>query len=693
MDFRISDTFTGSLSRLSGDEQKAVKTTAFDLQINPANPGMQFHRIDRSKDPHFWSVRVSRDVRLIVHKTESSLLLCYVDHHDPAYAWAERRKIERHPRTGAAQLVEVRQVIREVPVVQYVAEEPEVVPLPLLFADLTDDELLAFGVPEEWLGDARKATEDSVLDLADRLPGEASEALLSLAVGERPQPALQLAEAADPFAHPDAQRRFRVVGDVEELERALDYPWEKWSVFLHPAQRALVERGFDGPARVAGSAGTGKTVVALHRATHMCRAHPESRVLLTTFSEPLASALRRSMRRLVGNEPRLAERLEVHALDAIARRLDEPRFGKAELVSGDELERLVTEASSDIGDKRLNIGFLLNEWRNVVDAWQLDTWEAYRDVPRLGRRVRLSEGQRERAWAVFERVISAIEEQGQITGAQLLGRLGAALQKEKDAPYRYVVVDEAQDVSVPQLRFLASLGGCYPDSLFFTGDLGQRIFQQPFSWKALGIDVRGRSHTLRVNYRTSHQIRTRVDQLLPPELSDVDGVSETRRGTISVFNGPRPELRTLGDVDAEVEAVGEWISGRIEAEVDPAEIAVFVRSEAELPRGQEALSMAGIPFVILDERLAPRPSHVSLTTMHLAKGLEFRAAAVIACDDEIIPLQTRIETVGEESELEEVYRSERHLLYVACTRAREHLLVTGVEPASEFLEDLDGGKP
>jgi mRNA-degrading endonuclease RelE of RelBE toxin-antitoxin system len=97
MDFRIADTFTDSLAKLTNDEQKAVKTTAFDLQLNPANPGMQFHRIDAAKDKNFWSVRVSRDIRLIIHRTAGSLLLCYVDHHDDAYRWAERRRLETHP--------------------------------------------------------------------------------------------------------------------------------------------------------------------------------------------------------------------------------------------------------------------------------------------------------------------------------------------------------------------------------------------------------------------------------------------------------------------------------------------------------------------------------------------------------------------------------------------------------------------
>lgn len=171
MEFHIADTFTDSLTRLTGEEQKAVKTATFDLQVNPASPGLSFHRLDKAKDKHLWSVRVG----------------------------------------------------------------------------------------------------------------------------------------SNPFTHPDALRRFRVMNDVEELERAFTYPWEKWTIFLHPAQRELVQRDYSGPARVSGSAGTGKTIVALHRAVFLVRWNPDNRVLLTTFSETLANALRAKLRRLISNEPRLGE--------------------------------------------------------------------------------------------------------------------------------------------------------------------------------------------------------------------------------------------------------------------------------------------------------------------------------------------------------------------------------------------------
>jgi mRNA-degrading endonuclease RelE of RelBE toxin-antitoxin system len=374
MEFRIADTFTESLARLTGDEQKAIKTTAFDLQINPATPGMSFHKLAKARDKGFWSVRVNQDIRLIVHRTAQSLLLCYVDHHDRAYAWAERRKLETHPTTGAAQLVEIRERVQEVVVPAYVPQVLATTPKKKLFAHLPESELLAYGVPADWLADVRQATEDTVLSLADHLPAEAAEALLELATGGTPQKATTAAPAVEPFEHPDAQRRFRVVADVDALVRALEYPWERWIVFLHPAQRALVERGFDGPARIAGSAGTGKTVVALHRTAHLARFNPDARILLTTFSEALASTLRLKLGRLIGTEPRLRERIDVDTLDTVARRIHDRMLGRAQVASRETVRLLVHDAVGDSVDPRIPPAFLLSEWTKVVDAWQLESW-------------------------------------------------------------------------------------------------------------------------------------------------------------------------------------------------------------------------------------------------------------------------------------------------------------------------------
>ena len=623
-------------------------------------------------------------------KGKSTLVLCYADHHDKAYAWGERRKLVAHPTTGAAQLVEVRETVQEVVVPVYVQAE---MPAPVseqrpLFADLGDDELLRYGVPEEWLNDVRAADGDQLLTLADHLPGEAAEALLELATGGTPQMPALVPAGTDPFEHPDAQRRFRVVENVEELERALEYPWERWIVFLHPAQREIVERDYSGPARVSGSAGTGKTIVALHRAVFLARANPEARILLTTYSDMLASALRSRLELLIQNEPRIAERVEVHSISAVGRRLYRAHAGEPRIASREDIERFIREASEAAEPHSFRLHFLVTEWEQVVDAWQLRTWDDYRDVRRLGRKTRLPEQQREVLWSIFERVSRRLDEEDMLTEFGMFTRLSDLLADRPGRPYDFVVVDEAQDMGVAHLRFFATLAEDRPNALFFAGDLGQRIFQQPFSWRSLGVDIRGRSRNLHVNYRTSHQIRQSADRLLDPEQTDADGITESRAGTVSVFNGAPPEIRVFDDQELETEAVAAWIRDLAENGVAPEEFGVFVRSAAEIERALSAVDAAGLASVVLDENVRTTRGSASVSTMHLAKGLEFRAVVVMACDDEVIPSQERIEMIADSADLEDVYKTERHLLYVACTRARDHLLITGVAPASEFLEDL-----
>lgn len=715
MEFRIADTFTAALARLTGSEQKAVKVTVFDLQANPTAPGLKFHRIDASRDPNFWSLRVGSDVRIIVHKTAASLLLAYVDHHDKAYAWAERRRIEVHPRTGAAQIVVAHEVVeerllsswdgdargapREAPIV-LPHEPPSAAGAPAsaarIFAGLQTDQLLSIGVPTDWTGDVIAATEDGFFELAGILPAEASEALLEYAATGRlpvPPTAAPVSPAAtslpDAFAHPDALRRFRVVESVEELRQALDYPWERWTVFLHPAQRELVERTFAGPARVAGSAGTGKTVVALHRAASLARLYPESRILLTTFSPTLARMLEKRLGILLGEGSSVVPRITVASYRDVADELYQLATGRRlHIASEEQVASAIAKAAAALGATEFTQRFLVSEWTHVVDAWQIEGPEAYATVPRLGRRSRLGAKQRDKLWPIFAAARKALSERGLATSAQLFAETARLYVPRLEKPFGHIVVDEAQDLGVAELRFLAAISPGGPDALFFAGDLGQRIFQQPFSWATLGIDVRGRSSNLKVNYRTSHQIRSAADRLLPDAIRDVDGLEEERRGTVSVFDGPRPEVRVLPSAAEERDVVAAWIGHAIADGLTPSDIAIFVRTSAELPRAMSAAKAAGHATVEITERGADPAGKVSIGAMHLAKGLEFKAVAVMACDPEILPLQARVGAVADEAELDDVYETERQLLYVACTRARDRLLVTGVAPGSEFLGDL-----
>jgi len=682
MNFLIADTFTAAFNRLSGQDQKAVKASVFDLQMDPAGNGLKLHRIEKSKDPNFWSARVNRDVRLIVHKTSHSLLVAYVDHHDEAYAWAERRRIEAHPRTGAIQIVEVRELVEDVAAPETFdfvmpASEPAPAAQESLFSRLDDDALLSIGVPADWVADVRAATEDGFFALAEHLPAEASEGLLEYATtGVLPKPT-PIAPAADPFAHPDALRRIRPIADQDELEQALAYPWEKWGVFLHPSQRDLVGRRYTGPARVAGSAGTGKTIVAIHRAVRLARENPTARVLLASFSQPLADAMAKKLLVLAPETGGIVPRITTASFRGIGEQLYQLEHGVRPRIASDAyLRDRLAQAARDTELKGFSDRFLLSEWTNVIDAWGIGTFEDYATVQRMGRKSRLGPNQRERLWPVFEAVRAALAAERYTTWAQVFTELAEAFASRPAKPFDHVVLDEAQDLAPAELRFFAAIAPDRADALYLAGDMGQRIFQHPYSWASLGVDVRGRSHTLKVCYRTSQQIRRAADHLLPLVLRDVDGMEDERKGIVSVFDGPTPRVETFMSEADEAEAVrttiAEWLSEGIEGN----EIGVFVRTPELVQRARSALPRN-------DEA-----GSIVTASMHLAKGLEFRAVVVMACDEGVLPLDERVADAADEAELDEVYETERRLLYVACTRAREHLFLTGVRPASEYLDDF-----
>lgn len=691
----LADSFTSSLAKLSNDEQKQTKLTAFDLQTNPDQPGLQLHRIDKSRDPNFWSVRVNRDVRIIVHKTGDSLMLVHVAHHDDAYKWAERRRIETHPKTGAVQIVEVRELVvesiaRETPrQIELALDAPSAVPLPdtrRAFAKLSTEDLLSVGVPTDWLEDVAAATEDAFLSLAGHLPPEAAEALLeyaatgSLTVSAPP--------TSDPLQHPDTLRRFRVLEGAEELQAALDAPFDKWTVFLHPSQRSVVDRKYSGPARVAGSAGTGKTVVALHRVFRLVQSDPNARVLLTTFSDPLAQSLKAKLKILFGERPGL-DRVTVASFLDIAAQLYALANGRKPHVAIDDIIRSVlTKAAEEAGVAEFTTQFLYSEWTYVIDAWQIDSLTTYSEVPRMGRKNRLGAKQRSRLWDVFEGARTRLSDRGLTTSAGIFAHVADIYGAKAAKPFDHIVVDEAQDLGVAELRFLSAVSPDQADALFFAGDLGQRIFQQPFSWTGLGVDVRGRSATLKVNYRTSHQIRRAADRLLPKKVRDVDGLEDDRVGTVSVFDGPEPVVHLATTEQDEIEAAAGFLRKALDEGVMANEIGIFVRSPKELHRARAVANAAGLPARTFVDRGAADQGAALVGTMHLAKGLEFRVVAVLACDDKVLPLEERVADVADEFELDEVVTTERHLLYVAATRARDRLWISGVSPGSEFLEDF-----
>jgi superfamily I DNA/RNA helicase len=565
-------------------------------------------------------------------------------------------------------------------------ERPSPQPKPALFGHLPDDILLRCGLTTDQLPYVRAVCdEDALLAFCALLPGEVAERLLNAYGGDLP-PVPEAEPVADPFLHPDTLRRFMTVTSRQELEAALSDRWESWTVFLHPAQRALIGRTFNGPARVAGSAGTGKTVVALHRAVQMATSAPGERVLLTTISDPLARALEQKLAILLASTPQLREQIEVLSIDAVVQQLAR-RIGVARALPLDPLLLEKMMHSEQRAVPRFSVEFLLGEWHSVVDAWHIRDWEGYRTFKRLGRMRRLNEAARRDIWQVMERIIAAIGTNGARTSAMLYSEVTRQIANQP-ARYAAVIVDECQDLTPYHLRFLAGLMNNRLAGLFFSGDTGQQIFQTPFSWRSVGIDIRGRSTLLKINYRTSHQIRRLADTLLDADIGDVDGNPEGRGGTHSVFSGPQPEFIRAASIVAEAQAIGAWIKQRIGSGIPAHEICIIVRSQSQLARAQAAAQESGAPHALLNEQLVIQNGQVSLLTMHLAKGLEFRSVVIMACDADVIPDMSRFYS-EDASEIQALNASERQLLYVAMTRARDELVVSSAGLQSEYIVDLD----
>jgi hypothetical protein len=678
------DSYFRSLRALAKAEQTTVKLAVQDFIERPDAPGLRLHKLRNG----LWSISPNMDLRVIVARDGGTFALLHVDHHDRAHRWAERRAYERHETTGSAQIVEILEVTREAAAVR--PRPPKAPPPPL--AGESDGYLLSLGVPRLWLGPLKAAPDqDALLDLMDRLPVEAAERLVLLVSGERPEPAPKAPDGADPFATPDARRRFWLAADEDALQRALERPWQEWLVFLHPAQREAAERDWSGPARVTGPAGTGKSVVAMHRAARLARAAGGAKVLLTTHTDALAARLSQGMDALLGEGTAARGRVAVGTIHGEAARLLAAAGRKVALADEARIAALIAAQCGGLDGAGGAARFLLNEWRAVIDHWGVRQWETYRDIRRLGRGAALGERRRAEIWPVFAAVREALDAAGLMTPGDLCEAADALLQEGgQPPPYAHVVVDEAQDLGPRELILACALAAEGPRGLFFAGDGGQQVMRHPFSWLAAGVDVRGRSRRLAVNYRTSRQIRRFSDGALPATLEAIGGGAEGR-GAVSLLSGPPPEVVGCADAAAQADVLRGWIAAHLARGVPPGEIAVLARRDEDLgPILRPAMQATGLVMAPIGD-IAPAAGALYAGAIASAKGLEFRAVALVGVDESVLPLADALAAEESEEGRALALQRERHLLYVGCTRARESLLVTHGPRPSRFLKAMDTG--
>ena len=671
----IDPGFFDAVARLTPTEQARAVSFINTFRASAAHPSIQLHAIDAARSRGMWSGRITRDLRAILHKDGDTWVLLHVDHHNPAYAWAERRDIGRHPVTGALQIIESVETIHQ-PLVT-----PTAAAVPRLFAKHDDAYLLSLGVPQNWLPTLRQiATEDDLLVVCQKLPAEVSERLLDLAAGEIVTPPAPVAPERPLIESADTRRRFYVADDADELRAALAAPLDRWIAFLHPSQRAIVSATSKGPVKVSGSAGTGKTVVAMHRARHLAR--KGVRVLFTSYVSTLCENLARGLRKLCSAEE--MERITVstvhkQALDLVHE--VEPRLRLA----GDDEIRALLESLTTRRAPSFDAAFVRAEWENVVLAQGVASWAEYRTAKRTGRGRPLSVADRKVLWEVFEGVQIGLANRS-LADWQGLCRTAEKLLVDKRvaSPYQAVIVDELQDLKPAELRFLRALCADNPENLMLAGDAAQRIYAGGFSLGGLGIDVRGRAHVLRINYRTTEQIRRVADQLLRADVDDLDGGAEPRKGTRSLLRGPAPSFEAFPTGAAEIAAAVAWVQAKMTAGLRPDELACFARAGKRLDEVRGALAAAKVPFQMLSDK-GGAGAGVHLGTMHRAKGLEFKAVLVVDCSADSLPSPTALKGLADPLDRELAEERERQLLYVAMTRARDELRVTWSEAPSPLL--------
>jgi len=549
----VSKTLQSSAGRLSANDRGHVFDFLWKLQDNPANPSLSMERVQRAIDPKIWSARVSQGLRAVLHRDGDTFVVLYAGPHDEAYRWAEKRKVEQHPVTGALQVVEAAEVVE-----QQVAAHNAPVGAPGLFNAYPDDYLLGLGVPPDLLPAVRNITSDDALDAAlDYLPEEAAEALIELSAGKAVGPATRrpstdggpsrppltrpasAPDGLDYTANPDTRRRFFLLERDDDLQHVLEAPLAAWIAFLHPSQRRLVEGHFNGPVKVTGSAGTGKTVVAMHRARELAR--QGKRVLLTSYVTTLCQNVEQNLRLLCSSQE--LARITVRTVDSQALAL--ARSAGEDVYPADkrDVDKLFEQAASAT-DCPFGLGALRAEWEAVIQTHGITTWDEYRVASRAGRGRPLSARERKQMWDVFARVRNGCQARGMLEWPDLCRRARELLENDRaQRPYDAVIVDEVQDLGPQELRFVAALAGDGPNRLMLVGDDGQRLYARAFSLRSLGIDVRGRSYVLRINYRTTEQIRRFADRVLGDTAGDLEGGVEDRRGCHSVLRGPAPVAR------------------------------------------------------------------------------------------------------------------------------------------------------
>ena len=641
----VSNDVIKRMTSLPNNVQSRALEFMLKFQTDPKSPGINYETINSAKDKNFRSVRIDRDYRGIVFKApqDNAFIWLHIDKHDDAYAWATGRKLSINPVNGALTLTNVAFVEETVKrAARPHASEPDPV-----FREHSDRDLMALGVPEEMLPAVRTIRSEGDLDaMRAELPIEAYEGLFLVLAGESVSNVLvsretrvdQTVDQEDFAAAADkdeSRSRFYVVEGENDLEQILSAPLEQWRVFLHPMQRRLATRNLNGPCRVLGGAGTGKTVLAVHRAKHLAKGlvGTDQKLLFTTFTTNLALDIEDNLKSICS--PDELKQIDVINLDALVFRLLKARRYEHEIAFDYEgkcapiWDSAMVDFDPAFGIDR---SYVREEFEQVVLAQGITSRDEYREAARRGRGMVLSRKKRDALWDIFEEYRLQLSSKGLKEPDDAYRDAREMLAKEQLSPYAHIVVDETQDFGAQALKLIRALVPAHANDLMFVGDGHQRIYaKNRATMSSCGINIRGRASKLYLNYRTTDEIRKDAVSLLEGvEVDDLDGEHDEIKRYKSLIHGPAPERLE----NASMEAIRVSTKAFIETCLsDGADMKVGVVARTTRLRDQLAKQLRddGFKVSIVNhrQRLSRKDAQVFAMTLHRAKGLEFDGVVVV----------------------------------------------------------------
>ena len=687
----IADTFLTAYAKLPETAKRHTSDFLVKFRSNPTSPAIHYEKIASKLDKKVWSVRIDDTYRGIVLRQDESgvYMLVWVDHHDKAYEWASRKRCKINPFTGAIQLYSVQEIVEKVPAAG-------------IFQNVTDEDLLKLGVPEEQLPYVRsftsqeafrKGKENLTADVYEGLSwlleGFPINEVLELMQAEKAEnkPA-DLSEALDTVGN---QQFFRVLEGEDDLQEMLKRPLDKWRVFLHPTQRRIVNKNYSGSARVTGGAGTGKTVVAMHRAKRLAsRLVNRQRLLFTTFTANLAADIQENLRTICTSEE--MQHIEVINLDAwVANFMRNAGYGAQIEYNGRFLHNMWEDAIDEamVEELGLSADFYMDEWARVVIPQHALTPAKYLRCSRNGRGVRLDRLKRQKVWRVFEAYQRRMKAAGKRDVHWAMDECRLLVDKQHQSLYPFIIVDEGQDFSQIAMELIRSIAGEeHANDIFIVGDAHQRIYRNKTVLSICGIQVRGRSSILHINYRTTEETRAYAFALLNGiSFDDLDGDTLIHDECQSLTHGKVPVVKNFRSANNEIEFITEQIHELQKQGVPLKDICITARTHNLVDNYIQAFTQQGFRcYELKKEKLDDRQQEgLRFATMHRVKGLEFQYMFVAGVNFGVVPLNQAVD-IEDTVARQEAITSEKCLLYVALTRAQKGAYITSYGRKSQFID-------